>query len=646
MSEQFKYLFTPLQVGSMEVPNRLVCLPTTTGFGQDGRVTPTQVSYVAERAKGGAGMVIVAGFDPHPSCAGFGRFAAYRSDYVPEFRAVADAAHRYGARAIAQISHSGRQATSFFGDRALWAMSAIPCPAYREMPHEMDLDEIRETVDYFAQSAANMEAAAFDGVELHGGHGYLLQQAMSPWSNHRTDSYGGSLENRTRLVLEVIDAIRASVAPSFVLGIRISADELQPGGLDMEEMSEIARILEATRKIDYISVSFAGAKRYILDMSAPVAPLVFMAARIREVVDLPVIASQRINDPLLAEKILADGHADLIGMARALICDPELPNKAKQGRLDDIRACIACLQECRRTAKGGLLGCTQNPAVGKEAELGIGTIKPAAIKKKVVVIGGGPGGMEAARVAALRGHAVTLYEKNTQLGGQVNIAALAPGREEIGGVVRYLSGQMAKLGVKVNLCREADLGTVLDEQPDAVVVATGSVPFAATLEADGGPRVASVWDILEDKFDVGDKVVVVDGGEAFWQMASAAEFLAARGKQVVVMSHLYFVGTDIPAESLSGLYQRFARAGVQLSPLTRIRRVEGNTLVVGHVYTGEERQIPDVDAVVMATGSRACDDLYKALKGKVKELHAVGDCVAPRKIPEAIREGYFVGRAL
>lgn len=630
----------------MEVRNRIVYLPTGTGFGLHGRPTEEQAFYLAERAKGGAGLVFCANLMAHPTSIARGQFAAYDEDNVPIFKDIADAVHQHGAKILGQVPHSGRQQITAYSELPLWSLSPIPCPVYRETPHEMDHCDIQEVVEGFAKSAANLEAAGFDGVEIMGGHGYLLQQSMSPWANQRTDEYGGSLDNRLRLAFEAIEAIRRRVGPKFVLGVRLCGDELQPGGLTPDDMAKIAGRLEATGKIDYISVTFGTWRRYILDMSAPPGAIIYAVARIKGAVSLPVIASQRINDPILAEKILADGHADLIGMARALICDPELPSKAREGRLDDIRACVACLQECRQKPVAGTVKCTQNAAAGRERSLGIGSIKPAATRKRITVIGGGPAGMEAARVAALRGHEVTLYEKDTRLGGQVNIASRAPTRGEIENVVRYLSRQVEKLGVKLCLGEEATSQMVLQENPDAVVVATGSVPLLPPLDGADGLRIASVWDVLQEKVDVGQKVVVVDGGESFWQCCGTAEFLANAGKQVEIISRLYYIGMEIPAESIAGLYDRLFKAGVVLSPMTALKRAQGNTLICSHVVSGKEREITAVDTVVMAVGNRACDELYRSLKGNVSEVYAIGDCLAPRRIPEAIREGHMVGRRL
>ena len=398
----------------------------------------------------------------------------------------------------------------------------------------MTVEEIQEVKEGFVKSASNLQAAGYDGIELHGAHGYLINQFMSPFTNHRTDAYGGSLENRLRFALEVIDAVREQVRDSMVLGIRISGDELIPGGLTQNDTREIAARLEGTGTLDYISVSVGIHETAYLtvgDMSVPLGAAVYLATGIKEVVNLPVFTVLRINDPVQAEQILAEGKADMIGMVRALICDPELPNKARNGRLDDIRKCMACIQECRR---GAAICCTLNPAVGFEKELGTGTIKPAVAKKKVVVIGGGPGGLEAARIVAMRGHQAILYEKGSKLGGQVNIATRVPSRVDLGESIHYLSQQVRKLGVDIKLEVEATADSILREKPDTVVLATGSTPFVRDIPGatEGNIEVTNVREVLEEKVDTGDNVVIFDYPGGFWECCGTAEFLARKGKRV------------------------------------------------------------------------------------------------------------------
>ena len=650
MSEQFKYLFSPLKIGNVSVQNRIFNPAHGTMFSENQLPGERLAYYHAERAKGGVGLIITEITAVHPTARPMGDvLAGWDKRLAVGYRRVADMVHEHGTKIFGQLWHCGRQGDSMHSRLPLWSASPIPSPANREIPHEMSVKEIKEIVNCFATTATYFREAGFDGVELHGAHGYIITQFMSPWSNERTDEYGGSLENRLRFPLEIIDAVRQAVGSDFVVGIRVSGDEFVSGGLTLDDMKGIAPKLEATGKLNYISVSIGNYSSHYLmiaDMAVPLGAAVYLAAGIKEVVQLPVFTVLRIKDPVQAEKILADGQADMVGMCRALICDPELPKKAKEGRLDDIRYCISCNQECRTHFQGRAISCIQNPAVGFEKELGSGTVKPATNKKKVMVIGGGPAGMEAARVAALRGHDVELYEKDEKLGGQVNIAVKIPTRDEVSDIRRYLEIQMEKLGVNVRLNKEVTPELVKSINPDVVVVATGSRPFILPIPGANKDHVVNVWDVLEDKVEVGNYVVIVDGGDSFWPCLGTAEFLLDRGKRVEVISYLYYIGMSIPAQSLPTLYQRLHKKGVILTPQTSVKEILPNTLAVENVFTNEERRIEGVDTVVMATGNRASDELVKALEGKVKELHAVGDCVAPRKVQDAIREGNRIGRLI
>jgi thioredoxin reductase len=448
----------------------------------------------------------------------------------------------------------------------------------------------------------------------------------------------------------VIDAIRERVDEDVPLGLRINADEFSDGGLELEDMKEIAQALEATGKIDYVSLSQGVAATQhveIPEMSFPLGVFSPLHAAIREVLETtPVMTVARVNDPVLAEKILADGHADLICMARGLIADPELPNKAREGRLDDICICIACNVGCRGGPHRGMPAtCLQNPAVGYEKELGIGTQTPTQVRKRVMVVGGGPGGLKAAEVAAERGHQVTLYEKNTQLGGQVLIAAKAPTRDEFAGCVRYLVSHLERLGVKVNPGVEVTAELVESQSPDAVVLATGSTPSLPSVPGIDSSNVFDTWQVLNQEAELGEKVLVVDGGECSWKFCTTADFIAAQGSQVEMITALPVVGFEIDANSRPPILQRLIGKGIVFSTFTALRAIDHGTVTLANVLTGEVRTV-EADSVVFAWYHKANNSLYRSLKGRVRELYAVGDCVAPRKAIDAIREGFLVGRAL
>ena len=652
MRVQFPTLFSPIRVGPKTVKNRIVSTGHQTGYAADNMFTDRLIAYHRERARGGVGLIITETTSVHPgySVRRFPALHIYNIDdrIIPWLQKLADTVHEYDTMIIEQISHGGGVGKS----APMWPLLApsADIPETRcEMSRELGVDEIKEIVQAFGQAARRAKEGGLDGVEIHGGHGNLITQFMSPFSNRRTDEYGGSLENRLRFALEVVDSVRENAGADFIVGMRISADELVDGGLTLEDMKEIASILGA--KIDLFNVSFGNFADYlstavmVSPMAIPLDAFVYLAAGIKEVVDIPVIAVSRINDPVLAEKILADGYADMVAMTRALLCDPELPNKAKEGKLETIRTCIACGEGCiHHIDKGTPITCIQNPVTGREMEWS--TIELAKSKKKVVVVGGGPAGMEAAWAAAWRGHQVVLYEKNGQLGGQVLMAAKAPYRTDLGDVARNLSRQLEqeKERVTVKLGVEATIDTIIAESPDVVIVATGSTPFIPPIAGVDGANVITDWDVLEEKVEVGQRVVVLDG-EGGYRSSSVTEFLADRGKEVTIITKQHQVGVKLITPDDSLVLQRLLQKKVGLRPLTWVREIRDGEVVSYSTLTKVEEVIP-VDNVVLALGGQSDHGLYRELKGKVKELYAIGDCLGPRSLEPAIYEGFNIGISL
>ncbi|MBI4506432.1 MAG: FAD-dependent oxidoreductase [Chloroflexi bacterium] len=645
MSAFFPHLFAPLHLRHLELKNRVVCLPHGTAFGEDNLPTPRNVAYYRDRARGGAGLIITEATPVHPTGVNHPRkFAIYDQRAMPMLRQLTDAVHQEGVPVVAQLFHIGRAHSAFHQRRELWAPSAIPAPGVLEVPHEMDADDIAELIAAFAQSAVHASRAGYDGVEVHAANGTLLQQFLSPWSNRREDAYGGSPESRQRLVLEVVDAVRRAVGQQAVVGIRICGDELIPDGYDDAQMKAFARALEQTAQLDYVSVTAGVRGMYVGDATVPYGAVVYLAEMIKKTLGLPVITAMRIRSPRLAEDILAAGRADLVGLARALIADPEWPNKARAGRADEIRYCTGALQECRRAhPKVGRIACAVNAAVSEEETLGIGTFTPAAQPKRVVVVGGGPAGLEAARVAALRGHQVTLLERADELGGQLRVMTRIPALAEFGELTAFLTHQLQKLGVDVHLRSEATPEAVLALRPDAVIVATGSCPALPELPGTGPETALTAHAALEGTVP-GPHVVVVDafGG---WETCGTAEVLARRGLRVSVVSPLRWIGVDIPFESLGALYERLAERAVVLRPMAAVEALVGRTLRCRDTYSGSPILFEEVSALVFTSTSRAQDALYKALKGQVATVLRAGDAVAPRKVGDAIREGHHAGRA-
>jgi mycofactocin system FadH/OYE family oxidoreductase 2 len=646
--EQFQYLFTPLKIGAMTVPNRILMPGHATGYFElDALPTERALDYFSARAKGGAGLLITAPHHVLPLTSAAPPGPIHDDRAIKPLKRITDAIHEHGTKIIAQLCHMGRYNTSRPYGGVVWAPSPVTrrglLPGLEEIPHEMDIDEIKEVVEAFGSMARRMREAGFDGVEIQAMFGSLIPQFWSPLSNLRSDEYGGSLENRLRFALEVIDSVRAAVGRDFVVGIRLDGDEFVDGGLTLDDMKVITAKLEATGKLDYISVC-AGLipSLHVPPMYFPLGIYTYLSAAIKEVINLPVFIAGRINDPVLAENILAEGHADMIGMARGLICDPELPNKAREGRLDEIRRCLGCVECGRMYFIAVPLSCAFNPEAGREREF---AIVPATTKKKVMVIGGGAAGLETARVAALRGHQVSLYEKEGELGGQVNIAAKAPGRVDFAEVTRYYTHQMKLLGVDIHLNTEVTAEMVKEENPGAVVVATGSKPFIPVFPGADTANIVEVRDVLEEKVEVGENVVLV-AGEHHMQGLSTADFLAERGKKVEILTDAIYAGAQVDSSTIEVIYMRLLSKGVTITPLTRVREIQGNTVVTFNVLTNAERLTKGVDTVVVSMGGRADDTLYRSLKGKVKELYAVGHCLSPRRLLDSILDGARVGRLL
>lgn len=655
MTHELRVLFTPIEVGHLTLKNRIYSSGHAEAMAEGGRPTERLRRYHESKARGGCALTIFGGSSSvHPSspAAAWKQIANHDDSIIPAYRAIADAVHQHGCLVFTQLTHLGRRAQSDpEGSNVLLAPSQIPERVHREIPHELEAEQIAELVRAFGEAARRCRDGGLDGIEISMAHNHLIDQFWSPRFNERVDEYGGSLENRMRFAVEVLTEIRRRAGRDFVVGARISGDEFTPGGLTAQDMATIARRLAASGLVDFLSIIGGGAHTYSLQASAvpnmSFTPAVFVplaAAIKRAAPGLPILHASRIVDPLHADRIVAAGDVDVVGMTRALIADPDLPRKAREGRLDDIRTCVGANEGCiDRIYQGKPVTCVQNPGTGREAELG--DVGPAATSKRVVVVGGGVAGLEAARMAALRGHRVVLIEKAPELGGQVLLAARAAARAEYAGIVRFLAAQIRKLGVDVRLGVEATASMVLAEHPDAVVVATGSHPYLPPIPGIDGKHVLTDREVLAGATTVGTNVVVIDDVHTE-QALSTAELLLDQGKGVEVVSPLFYVGQDIGVTSVAPLYTRLYTKGVVLTPCTELRAVEGSTVVVANVFSGAERRIESVDTVVLAMGSRSTDGLYRALKGHVNELHAVGDCVAPRGVHQAILDGTRAARAI
>lgn len=649
---RFPQLFSPLRVGPTTAKNRIVNSAHTTNYARDGVYTDQLIAYHRERARGGAAIIVSQATNV---IADYGELHNADDRIIPWYRQVAEAVHPYGAKYFAELSYPGRQGDyTGTGAEIYNAPSAVPNRPHDwgwRIPHELEPEQIREIIGAFGAAARRCREGGIDGVELHFAHGNLAQQFMSPASNRRGDEWGGSLENRLRFAREVALAVRDGAGPDLVVGCRFTGAELEPGGLGQEDLLEIARHLDERGLLDYFSVTMGhysdllNTARNMPDMYFPSALWASFGAAVKQAVRVPVFVVGRILEPTTAESLLADGQCDMVVMARALIADPDLPVKAFAEQEEQIRVCVGAQEGCwGRVEHGRGMGCVQNPVTGRELAWG-GPLPKAAHGRKVVVIGGGPAGLECARVAAEQGHQVTLLERGTTPGGQVRIAARAPQRGELEQIVEWLWRQAARVGVQFQLGTVATPEQVLGLVPDVVVVATGATPGTLPPEVHEGVPTVNAWSVLNGEATVGPRVLVIDEAgkrDGF----SVADCLAARGQEVEFVTPTVYPGQNIERSGWRTTYQHLVEQGVRFQPLAELVRVTREQVVTRHVYTRAEETLPGVATVVTALAPVARDTLYRDLKGSLKDLYLIGDARAPRGIEEAMYEGHAVARAI
>ena len=643
MSGAFPHLFSKHQIGPVGVKNRIVMLPLGTALASDtGAATREFIDYYTERARGGAGLIIVeATLVDHP----VGRIGPTQitiddDRYIAGLNELTESVHDHGAKLFVQLHHGGRQTTpQLTQGQCPVAPSAIGCKMCGSSPKEMSASQIAGTVEKFICAAERAKRAGFDGVELHGAHGYLINQFMSPHTNHRTDEFGGSLDNRMRFPLLIVEGIRSALG-DFPISFRVSVDEMIPGGITLDEGVVMARIM-SDAGVDVLNITsgiYESMASFIEPCSKPQAWRAYLAAAVKQAVNTPVITAGVIREPEAAERLLETGVADFVGIGRGLVADPEWPTKARLGRADEIRKCLSCNTCFSRISNGLHIRCAVNARVGREGHPQARTACPA----RVMVIGAGPAGMEAARVAKLKGHDVAIFEKRERLGGQLNIAMTPPGKQKIAWLLSLLSEQLRRLGVTVVTGMEVKPEDVHDYSPDTVVIATGSRPFVPQIPGIDFPTVSNAWDVLQGKANIGAEHVVVAGGGMVG--CETALYLAQKSCAVTVVDMLPIVAQDVEPISRGVLIDELTRADVHfMTGRTMLEILPGSVRMAsssGHVQSLE------CDRVVLALG--ACPSISQEQLRRIHAPHVyvIGDSRKPGRIIDAIGDGYRIGQMI
>jgi mycofactocin system FadH/OYE family oxidoreductase 2 len=657
-----RYLWTPLALGPVTTRNRVVFSAHLTNYARDGKPTAQHAAYYAARAAGGAGLIITEEHSTHPTDWPYEKLIhGFHRDVIPGYRTITDAVHRHRVPIFAQINHNGGQASSMYSRLPVWAPSAVADPLFREVPKSIDQAEIDEIVAGYALVSEHCAEGGFDGIELQCSHSSIVRGFLSPATNKRMDQYGGSLFNRCRLLIDIVAAVRRVIGDRLALGVRICGDELIEGGTTIDDAVEIAQLVEATGQVDYIntSIGVATASLFMIEASMHVPPgyAMFIPSAIRKAVDLPVVGVGRFKDPLQAERALAEGHCDLVGVVRGQIADADFAAKAKAGATDDIRLCLSCNQECvGRMGLNRWLGCIENPMTGKEAAaqpkpVAMRDVRPRAAhpssRRSVVVVGAGPGGLQAAIAAARGGNLkVTVYEKQRHAGGQVRLAASVPNRAEFGDMIRNQLTECRRLGVTIEYGVSAWPGLITEQNPIHVIIATGAEPQRPWWVPEDAARVVDVCEVLDGSASPTGDVVVIDE-LGFHQATSVAELLADRGCNVEIVTNGMVVGQDLGITlDMENWWMRAGAKGI----------VQSTDLVAMGMGDPSPRRALNLlyhptgvtvtrnpDWVVLAVPARPVEWLYHDLKAAGVNVERVGDCVAPRRAHAAVIEGERAG---
>jgi len=637
---EFNSLFEPIRIGGMEVRNRFVVPPQGSNLANDdGTVSQLMVDFYEERAKGGFGLVIIEVTAVAPEGKAVIRQVGLWSDeHIEGFRKLSDAIHKHGAKIAAQIHHAGRAAPSIYNNgQQPVSCSPIPCLGNPVTPRALTTEETYEMIDLFVQAAVRLKKAGADAVELHGAHLYLISQFMSNYSNRRTDEFGGSFNNRMRFPRLIIQGIRRQLGNDFPILFRLSADEHARGGREIMETITVCKemVKAGANAVDISSGSNTGGHWSLPPNESPLATFAHLADEVKRSVSVPVIGVGRINDPHIAEMLIESGRMDMVAIGRQSIADPHFPNKVMVGELDEISPCIACNQGCIGDLFMELgLTCAINPFSGRGTNM---RPKPAEKAKKVLVVGGGPGGMQCAWVLAKRGHDVTLLEKANDLGGQFLIASYAPGKGDIVKAIRYYRYMCEKYGVKIRMGTEATADLIKAEKPDAVVLATGGEQLVPDIKGACNPAIMQACDVLAGKVITGSKVLVAGGGLTGIE---AADYLAQYGNEVTVVEMRDAVAPEANAFSVGTMLQHVRESGTKIMLGTKILEFFDDGILAEQ--GGKEISLRGFGAVVLALGAKSYNPLEEEVKALVDEVYVIGDAIEPGMVGKATEKASVI----
>jgi 2,4-dienoyl-CoA reductase (NADPH2) len=644
----YERLFSRFKLKRFELRNRIAVLPYGTAMVEHGAPTEGDVAHYENIAKSGPALMFTGAMVVHASSAMRNRILTegYDPGIIPHLKHKVDALHAHGVLVFGQITHLGREWVLGDSDIPPMAPSAIRSPRDAYLPRAMTQSDIDVIVDAFGKTARNLQLAGYDGTEIHAAHGYLVAQFLSPATNQRTDSFGGTPQNRVRFLLKVIDSIRAYCGSDFGLSVRLSADEEQLDGLEIPDTAHIAKMLERHGGVDLLNITIGTRGGYVKDMTVPDAPVANAAVAIRRECGLPILLGQRVSTPEVAERVLAEGAADLIGMARAFLADPAWIKKTAADQPSRIRPCLNLNQDCR--AFSPHLHCAVNPVVGRETLHEFRELQPADAPKRIAVIGGGPGGLEAALTAALRGHQVSLFEARQSFGGQFLYAASVPHRHGLRRLIDWQLNELRVLNVSLHLGVRISHAADLPGPFDAAIVATGAQanPLPAALAVAGAVRWFDILDQGAPAPTGNGRAVFVDDGTGFWWNYGVAEALVEAGWTLLFVTPSASVGHQIPHESVGPMLARLGRGSAEYRVLTTLEEVTPDGARLVNLASGEETLVP-CGLVVVHTGRSAVAGPTAALiAGGVPEAHEIGDCITPRRMSFAVLEAQRVGRRI